>query len=148
MSTDCALPAMRKYRYSDVLAAGVIASGSALGPLIPPSVSFIFYGIFTGASIGKLFIAGIIPGLLLSLGFTLTIYFMCRFNPELGRPSEEKFSWGEKFGSLTKSIPIAVLFILVIGGIYMGVFTSTEGGGIGAFCAFLIALAILVMSGK
>ncbi len=143
-----ALPAMRKYHYSDVLAAGVISSGSSLGPLIPPSVSFIFYGIFTGASIGKLFIAGIIPGLILAFGFMTTIYMMCRLNPALGRPSEEKFTWGEKFGSLTKSIPIAVLFILIMGGIYMGIFTSTEGGGIGAFLALIVALAMKRLNWK
>jgi len=143
-----ALPAMRKYQYSDVLAAGVISSGSSLGPLIPPSVSFIFYGIFTGVSIGKLFIAGIIPGLLLSFGFMTTIYTICRLNPEFGRPSEETFTWREKFGSLTKSIPIAVLFLLIMGGIYMGVFTSTEGGGIGAFLALIVALIMKRLSWK
>lgn len=143
-----ALPAMRKYHYSDVMAAGVIASGSSLGPLIPPSVSFIFYGIFTGVSIGKLFIAGIIPGLLLSFGFMTTIYTLCRINPDMGRPSEERFTWREKFGSLTKSIPIAVLFLLVMGGIYMGVFTSTEGGGIGAFLALIVALIMKRLNWK
>ena len=135
-----ALPAMRKYKYSDVLAAGVIAGGSCLGPLIPPSVSFIFYGIFTGVSIGKLFIAGIIPGLLLSFGFMITIYILCRINPEMGGAIGEKFTWREKFDSLKTSTPIALLFILVMGGIYLGVFTTTEGGGIGAFLALVIAL--------
>jgi C4-dicarboxylate transporter, DctM subunit len=137
-----ALPAMRRYKYSDVLAAGVIAGGSCLGPLIPPSVSFIFYGIFTGVSIGKLFIAGIIPGVLLSLSFMVAIYIWCRVNPAMGGAGGEKFSWNEKFSSLTKSSPIAILFILVMGGIYLGVFTSTEGGGIGAFLALVIALCM------
>jgi C4-dicarboxylate transporter, DctM subunit len=137
-----ALPAMRKYNYSDVLAAGVIAGGSCLGPLIPPSVSFIFYGIFTGVSIGKLFIAGILPGLLLSLAFMVTIYIWCRINPAMGGAMGEKFTWKEKFNSLGNSAPIALLFVLVMGGIYMGVFTTTEGGGIGAFLALIIAMAM------
>jgi C4-dicarboxylate transporter, DctM subunit len=135
-----ALPAMRKYKYSDILSAGVIASGSCLGPLIPPSVSFIFYGIFTGVSIGKLFIAGFIPGLILSFGFMLTIYIMCRINPAFGGAGGDQFTWKEKFGSFKTSTPIMLLFILVMGGIYMGVFTTTEGGGIGAFLALVIAL--------
>ena len=137
-----ALPQMRKYNYSDVLSGGVISCGSCLGPLIPPSVSFIFYGIFTGESIGEMFIAGIIPGLILSSAFMTTIYVWCRVKPETAGVSEERFSWGEKFRSLKISTPISLLFILVMGGIYMGVFTTTEGGGIGAFLALVIALAM------
>ncbi|MBN1629576.1 MAG: TRAP transporter large permease subunit, partial [Thermoleophilia bacterium] len=102
----------------------------------------IFYGIFTGVSIGELFIAGIVPGVVLSSGFMITIYGWCRLRPELAGISEEKFTWKEKFGSFKTSGPIALLFLLVMGGIYFGIFTTTEGGGIGAFLALVIAVAM------
>lgn len=136
-----ALPAMRKHKYSDSLAAGSIAAGSALGPLIPPSVSFIIYGVITGVPISHLFIAGIIPGVLLAFGFMVTTYFSCRMDPAFG-PAGEKANWGERFRSLNTSLPIFVLITVVLGGIYLGVFTTTEGGGIGAFMALVIVFVL------
>ncbi len=136
-----ALPAMRKHKYADRLAAGSIASGASLGPLIPPSVSFIIYGIFTGVPISELFIAGIIPGMMLALGFMLTVHISCRLNPDIGEAGE-KSGWDERSGSLKKSLPILILIIVVLGGIYFGVFTTTEGGGIGAFMALVIVFAL------
>ena len=137
--TAVSLPEMRKYSYSETLATGTICAGATLGPLIPPSVTFIVYGALTGVSIGKLFIAGIFPGLLLALCFMTFIYIRCRINPQLGPPGPD-FTFKEKVVSLKAGGPIALLFILVIGGIYTGIFTATEGGGIGAIGAFIIGL--------
>jgi len=138
MST-IALPEMKRYRYADSLATGAVAAGATLGPMIPPSIGFIVYGILSYQSIGKLFIAGIIPGLLLALSFVAVIYIMCRRNPKLGPPGERS-SWGPRLRSLKGSGPILLLFLVVIGGIYAGIFTAMEGGAIGAFMAFFIAL--------
>ena len=136
-----ALPEMRKYKYHDRLSSGTIAAGSTIGPMIPPSMGFILYGILTEQSIGKLFIAGVIPGLLLAIAFAATIYLRCRYNPELGPPGGRS-TWGERLVSLKAGGPIAALFLLVIGGIYAGIFTPTEGGGIGAAGAVIIGLAM------
>jgi tripartite ATP-independent transporter DctM subunit len=140
MMIATALPVMRLRKYAEGFSTGVISSAACLGPLIPPSLTFIMYGIFTQTSIGKLFIAGIIPGIVLSLAFMITAYIMCRINPSLG-PAAEKASWKERFSSLKTSGPILILFIIVLGGIYFGVFTATEGGAIGAAGALIIGLA-------
>ncbi|OGO21376.1 MAG: hypothetical protein A2144_03745 [Chloroflexi bacterium RBG_16_50_9] len=136
-----ALPEMRRYNYNDRLSTGVIAAGATIGPMIPPSMGFILYAILTEQSIGKLFIAGILPGLLLAVVFTASIYLRCRFNPELGPPGT-KAIWRERLVSIKFGGPIAFLFLLVIGGIYAGIFTAIEGGGIGAAGAVIIGLAM------
>jgi tripartite ATP-independent transporter DctM subunit len=133
------LPEMKKYNYSPRLATASVAAGGTLGILIPPSIIFIVYGLMTETSIGKLFIAGIIPGLMLSSLFLILIYVMCRRNPQLG-PCGPHFSWNAKFRSLWKTWGMLALFLLVIGGIYFGIFTPTEAGAIGAFGAFLITI--------
>ena len=135
-----AYPEMDRYKYSGALSTGVICAGATLGPMIPPSVSFIIYGIITETSIGSLFIAGIVPGLLMAASFVFVILFWCRFHPEAG-PRAERANWSERFKSLPSFGPILLLFLLVIGGIYGGIFTAMEGGGIGAFFAFVITLA-------
>jgi tripartite ATP-independent transporter DctM subunit len=132
------LTEMRKYKYADELSTGSILAGSTLGPIIPPSVPFIIYGIICRESIGQLFIAGIIPGIMLALSFIIVILIICRINPRLG-PSGEKSGWHDKLRSIPKFLPILVLFIMVIGGIYAGIFSAMEGGGIGAFGALVIA---------
>jgi tripartite ATP-independent transporter DctM subunit len=136
-----ALPEMRKYKYSDVLSCGSIVGGATLGPIIPPSLSFIIYGVLTGESIGRLFVGGIIPGLLFAVIMVLVIYFWCRFKPNAG-PRGEPSTWGEKIKSTRSGLPIFILFVLVIGGIYAGIFTPTEGGAIGAVLAFVIGLVM------
>jgi tripartite ATP-independent transporter DctM subunit len=137
--TSVAMPEMKRYNYDKRLATGSIAGGSIIGPIIPPSIPFIIYGILTQVSIGKLFIAGILPGLLLGVAFIVTIYIWCRINPRLGPPAEGA-TWRQRFGSLTGIGPIIALFILVIGGIYGGVFSPAEGGAIGAAGALIIGL--------
>jgi tripartite ATP-independent transporter DctM subunit len=133
------LPEMRKYNYKDTLATGVIAAGGSLGILVPPSVIFIIYGIMTEQSIGKLFMAGILPGVLLTFLFIVTIVIWTSRNPSLA-PRGSKSPFREKIGSLTGLVETIILFVLVMGGLFGGFFTPTEAGGIGAFGTLLIAL--------
>jgi C4-dicarboxylate transporter, DctM subunit len=141
------MPAMRRYGYDDSLAAGSIASAGTLGILIPPSIVLVVYGIWTETSIGALFLAGIVPGILMTLAYSGTIYVRCKCNPKLG-PVGEKFSVSEKFSSLVKLLPVLTTFMVVIGGIYLGVFTPTEAAAFGVFSLFGIALVMGRMSWK
>jgi tripartite ATP-independent transporter DctM subunit len=134
-----ALPQMKKYRYDERLSAGCICSGATLGPIIPPSTAFIIVGLLTGLSIGDLFIAGVIPGIVLAACFIVSIFIWSRLNPHIGPPGE-KSNWKSRIVSLRAGGPVLVLFFLVIGGIYWGIFTPTEGGSIGAVGAFIIGL--------
>jgi tripartite ATP-independent transporter DctM subunit len=134
-----ALPEMKKFKYSDTLATGCLAAGGTLGILIPPSTVLMIYGILTQQSIAELFIAGFIPGIVLSLLFILTIYVTARVWPEQGPPGP-KFTFPEKLRSLKEPWGIFTLFLLVIGGLYAGWFTPTEAAAVGAFGAFLITM--------
>lgn len=134
-----AIPEMRRHNYSPAFAAGTVAAGGTLGILIPPSVGFIVYGIIAEQSIGKLFIAGIFPGLLLSFLFMVQIYIRCKLNPRLGG-GVEAFTWAERLRSITGIWGMLFILLLVIGGIYGGIFTPTEAGAVGAFGTFCIAL--------
>lgn len=137
--TKVAFPSMKEHGYSGQLAAGAIAAGGTLGILIPPSTILVIYGLVTETNIGKLFAAGFIPGILAVVMMCLTIAFLTWRNPELG-PAAERSSWAERLSAFKDVWAVAVLFVVVMGGIYGGVFTTTEGAGIGAFGAFLIAL--------
>jgi len=139
-----AYPSMRKYGYKDSLAAGSIAAGGTLGILIPPSVIMVIYGIMTETSIGRLFVAGIIPGLVATVLLCLAVSWTTWRDPQAGPPAEPH-PWPERLESLRYVWPVVVLFALVIGGIYLGWFTATEGAGIGAGGAFLFALARRVL---
>ena len=133
-----AIPEMKKYGYDDRLATGCIAAGGTLGILIPPSIGFIIYGILTELSIGKLFMAGFLPGIILAGLFILAILIQCRISPAMG-PRGPVTPWPAKFRSLGGVWGMLSLFLVVMGGIYLGVFTPTEAAGVGAFGAFLIA---------
>ncbi len=137
--SSIALPSMRRYGYSDALSTGSVAAGGTLGILIPPSVIMVIYGSMTETSIGKLFIAGVVPGLLGILFYTLAVAFTAWRNPEAG-PAGPRLAWGERMRAVGQVWATLALFVLVIGGIYLGVFTATEAAGIGAAGAFLIAL--------
>jgi len=137
--TAVSLPEMRRYKYDDALATGCIAATATLGPLIPPSITFIIFGIATYTSIGKLFVAGIVPGLLLALFFMSYIYIRCRRNPKLG-PIGAPSSFKAKLISLKAALPVAIIFILVIGGIYAGIFSPMEGGAIGGTGVLIVGL--------
>ena len=134
-----ALPELKRYKYDDSLATGALAAGGTLGILIPPSMGFIFYSLITEESTGKLFIAGIIPGIILASLFILSITIRTKLNPKLG-PSGPSTTWKEKIFSLKGTWAMLVLFFLVIGGIYMGWFTVIEAGGIGAFGALIMMI--------
>jgi tripartite ATP-independent transporter DctM subunit len=137
--TKVAYPSMKDHGYSGQLAAGAIAAGGTLGILIPPSTILVIYGLVTETSIGKLFAAGMVPGLLAVFMMCLTISFITWRDPSAG-PAAERSSWAERFDAMKDVWAVAVLFVIVMGGIYGGVFTTTEGAGIGAFGAFIIAL--------
>lgn len=138
-----AYPEMEKRGYNKTIAIGTVLSGGALGLLIPPSLTMILIGTLVGLSIGKLFIAGIIPGLLCSLIFSLYAYVRCKINPSMGPaiPHEERAGWKEKFTSLPSVIPAMVIILVVLGGIWFGIFTATEAGGIGAGASLLYTAA-------
>jgi len=135
-----ALPEMKKYRYSDSMATGSVAAGGIIGILIPPSVILVLYGLLTESSIGDLFIAGFLPGILTILVFMIVISIVTRLNPESG-PAGKKSTWKQKLNATLKTWAITALFATVIGGIYFGVFTPTEAAGVGAFGALFIAFS-------
>jgi tripartite ATP-independent transporter DctM subunit len=134
-----ALPEMRKYNYDLRLATGCISCSTPLAFLIPPSLAFIMYGILTEQSVGKLFMAGIFPGILLASLYILTIIIITAIRPLAGPPGP-KTTFKEKIVSLKGSWHVVCLFLLVLGGIYGGIFTPTEGGAVGAFGAIVIAI--------
>lgn len=138
MTVTC-LPEMEKRGYSQALATGTIASGTTLGILIPPSIPLIMYGILSGASIGSLFIAGIVPGVFLALAFLLVIFVWAKLKPEAA-PQPPKATWKEKLVSLKRVWTMILLMCLIMGGIWGGIFTPVEAGGIGALGALIIAL--------
>lgn len=133
------LPEMKRYKYSLGLATGSVACGGTLGVMIPPSIILIIYGIIAQQSIGKLFIAGIIPGILQMLILMAVVYILCKRNPNIGPPGP-RTNLKERIMSLKKIWMMFLLFILIMGGIYMGFFSPTESGGIGCFGAFVIAV--------
>jgi tripartite ATP-independent transporter DctM subunit len=133
------LPEMKRYGYDDGLATGVVAAGGSMGILIPPSVIFIVYGIMTEQSIGELFIAGILPGIMLTGLFSLAVILWASLRPELA-PRGPRFGFREKLASLSGLIETVLLFMLVMGGLFFGIFTPTEAGAVGAFGTLLIAL--------
>jgi len=134
-----ALPEMKKYNYSPALATGTVSAGGSLGVLIPPSSIFIIYGILTEQSIGRLFISGVLPGILLASLFIAVIFVQAKVNPKLAPPSE-KIPFNEKVKSIKHMWIVLSLFFVIMGGLYMGVFTATEAAGVGAFGAFLAGL--------
>jgi len=135
-----ALPQMKKYGYDPVLSTSTVATGGTLGVVIPPSVVLIVIGLQTEQSIAKLFFGGIFPGIILGTLFLITIYILCRWNPNLG-PAGAKTSLKEKIVAFPGVLEVLILFALVLGGLYAGWFTPTEAGAAGAFGAIIIALA-------
>jgi tripartite ATP-independent transporter DctM subunit len=135
-----ALPEMQRYKYDNRLATGSIAAGGTLGILIPPSAGFVIYAILTEESIGRLFIAGVLPGILLSGLFILAIYILTSINPALGPASGAAKPLVERLQALRRASWIIGIILVTIGGIYAGVFSAIEAAGIGAFLAFLVAL--------
>jgi C4-dicarboxylate transporter, DctM subunit len=135
-----AYPSMKKLGYSDSLSTGVMAAGGTLGIMIPPSTIMVIYGIITETNIGKLFAAGVIPGVLTALLMMAAIVYMTSRDPEHA-PAGKRSTWPERWAALRGIWGVALLVVVVLGGIYGGLFTATEGAGFGAAGAFLFALA-------
>jgi C4-dicarboxylate transporter DctM subunit len=133
-----ALPEMDRYKYDKRLSTGVVACVGTLGGLIPPSVPLIIYALLVNVSIGKMFLAGILPGLLLSLSFVITLVGWCKINPAIG-PKGERSTWKARFASLPSVIWVVGIFLVVIGGLMAGFFTPTESGSVGAGAVCLLS---------
>jgi tripartite ATP-independent transporter DctM subunit len=142
-----AYPSMKRFGYSDTLATGAIASGGTLGIMIPPSTLLVIYGVFTETNIGALFAAGILPGLLGAALLCLAVQYVTIRDPKAG-PRGERSDWSERWQALKGVWAVAALFLFVIGGIYAGFFTATEGAGMGAFAAMAFALWRRVLTWK
>ncbi len=134
------VPEMTKAGYDPGLSTGTVASAGTLGAMIPPSIAFVLYGIFAEVSISKLFIAGILPGLMTALIYAAMIMIRCKINPKLGPPNTEYISWAEKLDALREVWPLLVLILTIIGGLYSGLVTPTEAGAFGAFVSFAVAI--------
>jgi len=135
-----AYPSMKRFGYSDRLAAGAIASGGTLGIMVPPSTIMVIYGVFTETNIGKLFAAGVVPGLLGATLLCLGVVYSTWRDPAAGPPGR-RTAWGERWRAIADVWMVAALFVFVMGGIYGGFFTATEGAGMGAFGAMVFALS-------
>ncbi|MEW6668547.1 MAG: TRAP transporter large permease [Thermodesulfobacteriota bacterium] len=134
-----AVPEMDRYGYDKRLSTGTVASVGTLGNLIPPSIPMVIYGLITETSIGKLFFAGIVPGLIVAAVFVLTVYVWCSLHPEVG-PKGPKSCWKERFLALRSVIGIVAVFIVVIGGLMAGYFTPTESASVGVFAVLVLVL--------
>jgi len=131
-----AVPEMDRYNYDRRLSTGIVATVGTLGVLIPPSVTLIVFGVITEQSIGKLFLAGIIPGLIVAFFFIAVIYVWCKINPAVG-PKGGVSTWSARIKSLPQILWILIIFVLVIGGMMQGLFTPTEAGSVGTFVVLL-----------
>lgn len=137
---------MKRYRYDMSLATASAASGGILGMLIPPSIGFILYAIMTGEAVGKLFMAGIFPGILLTICYSGSIYLVSRRNPRIA-PAGPRTSFKEKAQALTGGlVETVIIFLLVMGGLFVGVFTPTEAGAVGAMAVLLVSLSRRLIS--
>ncbi len=134
-----AIPQMERYGYDKKLSTGIVATVGSLGCIIPPSVVLIILGILTEQSIGQLFLAGIIPGLIIAVFFMGIIYGWAKINPAIA-PKSERFNWGARIRSLPEVVWILLVFVLVVGGIMEGFFTPTEAGAVGTFAVLLLAV--------
>ncbi|MBR9862236.1 MAG: TRAP transporter large permease [Rhodobacteraceae bacterium] len=135
-----AVPEMLDAKYDRGLACGAVAASGTLGSLIPPSILMILFGIFTNSSISTLFVAGVIPGVLSALVYIAMITIRVKLNPALAPTPSQTYSWAEKRGALRQTWPLPTLILGVLGGIFLGIFTPTEAGAVGAFLAIVIAL--------
>ena len=142
-----AVPEMDRYGYDRRLSTGIVATVGTLGVIIPPSVTLIIFGIITEQSIGRLFVAGILPGLIIALFFLGIIYGWARINPAVA-PRSDRSTWGERIRSLPEVVWVLLVFLLVVGGIMEGFFTPTEAGGVGTFAVLLLALVKRDMTWK
>ncbi|MFA6109035.1 MAG: TRAP transporter large permease [Candidatus Latescibacterota bacterium] len=134
-----AVPEMNRYGYDRKLSTGIVATVGTLGILLPPSVTLIVFGVITQQSIGRLFLAGLLPGLLIAFLFLVVIAVWCRLNPSLGPPGERS-TWQHRVASLPECLYVVGVFVLVIGGLMKGFFTPTEAGSVGTMAVLLLSL--------
>jgi tripartite ATP-independent transporter DctM subunit len=142
-----AVPAFEKYGYNRKMGLGALLAGGVLGPLIPPSTTMIIYGVLAQQSVGQLFIAGIIPGVILTLMLAIPVIIWCRLKPEYGPPGTS-YSWKEKFSSLKNTWPVIIVTLAILGTIYFGIATPTESAGVGVVVILIIAVAFYGMRWK
>ena len=145
--TKASLGEMRRYEYRDQLSLGTIAAAGNLGFLIPPSLVLIIYGVLTEQSIGALFMAGVLPGVLISISFMITIYIICSRNPRLAPPGP-KTGWMDRIKAIPRLIPVFLILALVMGGIYAGIFTPTEAAAWGVFAILFLSVVLRQISWK
>ncbi len=138
--TQVALPEMRRHGYSTALASGTLAAGGTLGILIPPSIVLVIYAILTEQNVSKLFLAALLPGLLALIGFMLTVMIVVRLFPHWSTPANERVPWGIRLRMLGRITPVLAVFLTVLGGIYGGLFTPTEGAAVGTVLMAIIAI--------
>ena len=134
-----AVPEMRRHGYDDRLSAGTLAAGGTLGILIPPSIIMVIFALLTEQSIGKMFLAGFLPGAVATICYMAAAYLVARFRPGAG-PAGERATWRQRAATIKGVGPVLILFIVVMGGMYTGVFSPTEGAAVGSFGAFLLTL--------
>jgi C4-dicarboxylate transporter, DctM subunit len=142
-----AVPAFEKYGYNRNMGLGALLAGGVLGPLIPPSTTMIIYGVLAGESIGQLFIAGIIPGIILTFMLIVPVILWCWWKPGYG-PAGQSFTWKDKFRSLKNIWPTLVIIVAILGSIYFGVATPTESAGVGTVIMVIIAMTLYRMRWK
>jgi tripartite ATP-independent transporter DctM subunit len=135
-----AIPEMDRYGYDKRLSCGTVATVGTLGGIMPPSVGLVIYGLITDTSIGKLFLAGIIPGLIIAFTFALTLFLWCKINPKLG-PKGERSTWKQRLVALPPVGLVLAIFVLVVGGLMWGFFSPTEAGSVGAFAVLVLVVA-------
>jgi C4-dicarboxylate transporter DctM subunit len=135
------MPEMRRYGYDNRLATGSLSSAGTLAIMIPPSIPMVVYGLWTETSVGKLFIAGILPGILLTIGFCGWIVVRCLISPQMG-PAGPAYPWAERARALVRLLPTLIVFATILGGIYGGIFTPTEASAIGAISVVVVALCM------
>ena len=133
------LPEMKRYGYADELATGSVAAGGGLGMLMPPSVVLIVYGILTEESIGKLFVAGVVPAVFITILFALAVWFYCKAAPEQG-PACDAYAWSDRLRSLVHTLDTMLVFFFVMAGLFLGWFTANEAGAVGAASVLIISL--------
>ena len=142
------LPEMRRFRYDDSLATGAIAAGGTLGILIPPSAGLVIYGIITEESIGRLFMAGVLPGILLTLLFVLAVWLVVRRDPDKAPYSEAPVSWRDRLRATGRALWIVGIVVVTIGGIYAGIFSAIEAAGVGAMLTLVAAIVRRALNRK
>ena len=140
LMTKISLPSLLDdYKYDPKLATGALTAGGTLGNLVPPGMAYVIYALMSETSVGKLYIASIIPGILLALMYMAQIYIQCRINPSLG-PRGAQFTWKQKLVGLKHVMALAIIFLMIMGGIWTGIFTATEAGAVGTVFCFFLAL--------